>query len=228
MAIEEFLKEVTNGAVSVAVSRGSKHLTPAHIKAHGGYHAALELLRLRLASRVSRLTFSFVRSPVMMEPTLDFCRGVVQHAPDLTEEGADGAPSRPKKERKPREKKPAAKKETTKKKRKVKSESEEDDEDDEDEEDEWDTADETEEEDDDDDARGANGAKPAKATKTAKTAKTTTNEVKTEQKRDVEDIKVDLGDLGDLAVDGLVGEDDLQAVGGVDAAAAEEEDYDDF
>lgn len=173
----------------------------------------------------SRLTFSFVRSPVMMEPTLDFCRGVVQHAPDLTEEGADGAPSRPKKERKPREKKPAAKKETTKKKRKVKSESEEDDEDDEDEEDEWDTADETEEEDDDDDARGANGAKPAKTTKTAKT---TTNEVKTEQKRDVEDIKVDLGDLGDLAVDGLVGEDDLQAVGGVDAAAAEEEDYDDF
>lgn len=222
MAIEEFLKEVTNGAVSVAVSRGSKHLTPAHIKAHGGYCCSRATSS---TSRVSRLTFSFVRSPVMMEPTLDFCRGVVQHAPDLTEEGADGAPSRPKKERKPREKKPAAKKETTKKKRKVKSESEEDDEDDEDE---WDTADETEEEDDDDDARGANGAKPAKTTKTAKTAKTTTNEVKTEQKRDVEDIKVDLGDLGDLAVDGLVGEDDLQAVGGVDAAAAEEEDYDDF
>ena len=222
MAIEEFLKEVTNGAVSVAVSRGSKHLTPAHIKAHGGYCCSRATSS---TSRVSRLTFSFVRSPVMMEPTLDFCRGVVQHAPDLTEEGADGAPSRPKKERKPREKKPAAKKETTKKKRKVKSESEEDDEDDEDDEDEWDTADETEEEDDDDDARGANGAKPAKTTKTAKT---TTNEVKTDQKRDVEDIKVDLGDLGDLAVDGLVGEDDLQAVGGVDAAAAEEEDYDDF
>ena len=173
VALEEFLKEIVNGAASVAVSRDSKQMTPAHVKAH-----------------------------VMMEPTLDFCRGVVQRAPDLTEEGADGAVPKPKKERKPREKKPPAKK------RKVKSECVE--------EDEWHTDDETDEEEDHDE--GSNG----EATATAATA---TAAVK---HQDVGEIKVDLGDLGDLDVDGLVDEGDLEDVGDVDNVAAEEEDYDDF
>ena len=74
----------------------------------------------------------------MMEPTLDFCRSVVQRAPDLTEEGADGAKPKAKKERKPRPAAAEGKKAPAAKKRKVKSESEE--------EEEWRTEDDTEEE----------------------------------------------------------------------------------
>jgi len=107
VALEEFLSEVVNGAATVAISRGSKNLAPAHIKAH-----------------------------VMMEPTLDFCRSVVQHAPGLTEEGADGVQPKAKKERKPKAA-GAESKITTAKKRKAGSEEEE--------EEEWRTEDDTDE-----------------------------------------------------------------------------------
>ncbi len=107
IALEEFLSEVVNGAATVAISRGSKNLAPAHIKAH-----------------------------VMMEPTLDFCRSVVQGAPDLTEEGADGDKPKAKKEQKPKAASAEKKKAPAKKKRKAESEEEEA----------WRTEDETDEE----------------------------------------------------------------------------------
>ena len=97
---------MVNGAATVAISRGSKNLAPAHIKAH-----------------------------VMMEPTLDFCRSVVQHAPGLTAEGADGVQPKAKKEQKPKAA-GAEKKKATAKKRKAGSEEEEE---------EWRTEDDTDE-----------------------------------------------------------------------------------
>jgi hypothetical protein len=120
VALEEFLSEVVNGAATVAISRGSKNLAPAHIKAH-----------------------------VMMEPTLDFCRSVVQHAPGLTEEGADGVQPKAKKERKPKAA-GAESKITTAKKRKAGSEEEE--------EEEWRTEDDTDEDAADEGAEAAGDA----------------------------------------------------------------------
>lgn len=110
------MSEIVNGAATVAISRGSKNLAPAHIKAH-----------------------------VMMEPTLDFCRSVVQHAPDLTEEGADGVQPKAKKERRPNAASAEKKKAPAKKKRKAGSEDEE----------EWRTDDETDDDDVEDVAEAA-------------------------------------------------------------------------
>ena len=193
VALDEFLSEIVRGASSVGLSRDAKTLTPAHVKAH-----------------------------VMMEPMLDFCKGVVARAPDLTEEGADGdKPKRARKPRAPAEGNSAGgkKRKGVKKVKKEESEHEQSEE-------EWKTEDEGEDEagwnTDEEEAKEAREAKEAKGVK-MHGRKRETGAVKEE------DAPVDLGDvegLEELAGD-LIGEDDLEDACGLDGNP-EEENYDDL